>query len=142
MNTTRLKRIGLGVLAAIAILSVFDLLPSFMPSSAINYRIFGHFYFWIAVEGAVVMFIAASVGAYVAKVNFVGPAVLLSIAAWVFTIYFLNSIAATAGQSNVFGVASINALGLLFGACGAGIGALVGGRFARQKTEENAVGAA
>lgn len=132
MKATGLKRLGLGVLVAIAVLSVFDLLPSFLPSAAISYRIFGQFYFWLAVEGAVVMFVAASAGAYVAKTNFVGPAILLSIAVWAFTIYFVNSIATVAGQDNVLAAAGTNALGLLLGAFGAGIGAFIGGCIANR----------
>jgi len=141
MNAIRPKRIGLGILVTIAVLGVFDLIPSFVPSSAIDYRLFGYFYFWVAIEGAIIMFMAALIGAYVAKVNFVGPAVLLSITVWTFTVYFLNSIASAAGPDDILNVASINILGLLFGAYGSGIGALVGRRFAKAKTEENAVGA-
>jgi hypothetical protein len=141
MNATRLKQIGFGILTAIAVLSVFELLPSFVPSSVHNYRVFGHFYFGLAIEAAIVMFIAASAGAYVARVNFIWPAILLAVAVWFLVVYILNSIAAAAGQGDLLGVASINVLSLLFGACGSAIGALVGSRFARKTTEENAVGA-
>ena len=141
MNGARLKRISIGCVAFIAALLVLDLVPSFLPLSAIEYRLFGYFYFWLAVKAAVAMFVAASIGAYFAQVDFVGPSVLLAAAVWAFTIYFLNSIAAVVGQDDILAVAGINFLGLLFGVGGSAIGAVVGRSFARQKSEDNAVGA-
>lgn len=135
MNAAKLKRLGLGVFVTLAVLSVFDLLPSFLPAPAIDYRILGHFYFWPAVSGAVGMFVAASAGAYVARANFVGSAIFLSITLWSFAIYFANSIATVVGQGDILAVAGTNVLGLLFGAFGAGLGAFVGGCFANRTAE-------
>lgn len=135
MSARRFKRIGIGLVATIVILIMFDLLPSSLPLSLVQYRIFGYFYFWSAVQGAIFIFVATFAGGYVAKVSFVAPAVLLSIGAWLAAVYFANSIAATAGEDNIMAVAGSNVAGLLFGAVGAAIGASVGRRVAGWKQD-------
>ena len=135
------KRIGLGVLTTIAVLAIFDVLPNPIPSSLVGFRILGYFYFWPAVGGAIVMFIAAFAGAYVAKVRFVIPAVVLAALFWAFVVYFLNSIAAVAGQNDLISVAGSNILGLIFGCLGAVFGAKLG-LFAAGKRPNGATSAA
>ncbi len=49
---------------------------------------------------------------------------------WLFIVYFLNSIAAAPGQSDILFAASINILGLVFGIVGATLGAIFGARAA------------
>jgi len=72
------------------------------------------------------MFVAAFGGAYVAKVRFVAPAVVLAVVIWSLFVYFANSIAAAAGQGNLLVVAGSNILGLILGGVGATTGAYCG----------------
>jgi hypothetical protein len=132
------KRIGLGLLTAILIGTAFDLIPSLFPDPWAHERIFGFFYVWSGVEGACVVFLAALGGAYVARVPFIGAAVLLVIGGWVLAVYFLTSIAAVSGQGDILVVAGSNVLGLLLGVGGAAAGAYLGGRLSRRKTESPA----
>lgn len=126
MNTRTIKRIGLGLLTTVVILTVFDALPSLVPGSLASYRIFGIFYFWPAVEGGSAMFVAAFAGAYVARVHLVVPSVILAAVLWLFVVYFANSIAAAVSQTDVWAVAGSNILALIFGLVGAAAGAFLG----------------
>jgi len=138
MSTEIAKRIGLGLLTAILIGTAFDLAPSLFPGSWAHDRIFGFFYVWSGVEGACVVFLAALGGAYVARVPFIGAAVLLAIGSWMLTVYFLTSIAAVSGQGDILVVAGSNVLGLLLGVSGAAAGAYFGGRLSRRNAESSA----
>jgi hypothetical protein len=102
---------------------------------------FAIFYFWLAVEGRFVMFVAAFGGAYVARVRFVVPAVVLAAVIWAFVVYFANSIAATAGQGDILAVAGSNILALIFGGVSAASGAYLG-RYSSTKNESSAASAA
>lgn len=124
------KRIAKGLVAAIVILLLFDLLPSLVPDKYVAYQLFDHFYVWPGVGGLIAMFVAAFGGAYVSRVRFVAPAAVLAVAGWSFVIHILNSIAAAAGQGGVLFVASVNSLGLVFGIVGAMFGAILGERIA------------
>ncbi len=127
---TNLKRTMIGLITAVAILLLLDLLPSLVPNRYAAIQLFDHFYVWPGIGGLVGMFIAAFGGAYVSKVPFLVPAVALAVAGWVFVIYILNSIAAAAGQGDILSVASVNSLGLVFGIMGAFLGAVLGARVA------------
>lgn len=127
-----IKRIGLGLLTTALIAAGFDLLPGILPEALARERLAGYFYVWPGVEAACFGFLASLGGAYVARVPFVIPAVLFATGTWAFDIYFLNWIAATAGQGDLLTVAGTNALGLLSGIVGAMTGAYVGGRIARR----------
>lgn len=126
MITTTTKRIGWGLLTAIAVAIAFDLLPNLVPASLVHVRLLGFFYIWSAVESALVMFVAALAGAYVARVPFVVPAVMLVAVNWSLTVYFSNSIATAAGQGDLLAVAGSNIPGLILGGVGATIGAWYG----------------
>ena len=130
MTIANVKRIGIGLLTSVVILLLLDLLPNLVPDQYVTYRLFGHFYVWPGVGGMIAMFLAAFGGAYVSKVRFVIPAALLAVVGWLFIIYFLNSIAAAAGQGDFLFAASINLLGLVFGIVGAVLGAISGLRLA------------
>jgi hypothetical protein len=129
-NMTNLKRMTIGLLTAVAILLLLDLLPSLVPDRYAALQLFDHFYVWPGVGGLVGMFIAAFGGAYVSKVPFVIPAAALAVAGWSFVVYLLNSIAAAAGHGDILSVASVNLLGLVFGIVGAVLGANLGARMA------------
>jgi hypothetical protein len=130
-----IKRIGLGLLTAVLIAAALDLAPSFLPEAWARERLAGYFYVWPGIEGACVGFLATLGGAYVARVPFVFPALVFAIGSWIFVVYFLNSIAAVAGQGDILAVAGSNALGLLFGILGAAGGAYLGGRLSRRDEE-------
>lgn len=130
MTIVDVKRIGIGLLTSVVILLLLDLLPNLVPDQYVAYRLFDHFYVWPGVGGMIAMFVAAFGGAYVSKVRFVVPAVFLAVGVWLFIIYFLNSIAAAAGQGDFLFAASINLLGLVFGIVGAVVGAIFGARVA------------
>ncbi len=129
---TATKRIALGLAASIGILTVFDLLPNPIPGSLFSYRLFDHYYVWSGVGGMIAIFFASLGGAYVSKTRYVIPAILLSVVLWMFVVYFLNSIAAEAGQADILSVASSNLPGLLFGFVGAATGACVGARLVKR----------
>lgn len=141
MNMRTIKRIGIGLLTTVAILIVFDVLPDLIPGSLARYRMFEFFYFWSAVEGGFVMFVAAFGGAYVARVHFVVPAVVLAAMVWASVAYFAISIAATAGQGDILAVAGSNILALILGGVGAAAGAYFG-RYLATEDERNAASAA
>jgi|GEM_PF-2992685 len=130
MTMMDVKRIGIGLLTSVVILLLLDLLPNLVPDQYVAYRLFDHFYVWPGVGGMITMFVAAFGGAYVSKVRFAVPAAFLAVGVWLFIIYFLNSIAAAAGQGDFLFTASINLLGLVFGIVGAVLGAFFGARVA------------
>ena len=109
-------------------IAAFGLIPRVLPEAWACERLAGYFYIWPGVEAACFGFLATLGGAYAARVPFVIPPVLFATGTWIFAIYFMNSIAAAAGQSNILSVAGSNALGLLFGIVGAAAGAYVGER--------------
>jgi hypothetical protein len=138
MRTQLIERTGLGLLTAILIGTAFDLAPSVFPGSWAHERLFGFFYVWTGVEGACVMFLAALGGAYVARVPFIGAAVLLAVGSWMLTVYLLTSITAVSGQGDILVVAGSNILGLLLGVGGAAAGAYLGGSLSRRNAERAA----
>ena len=127
---TYLKRMAIGLSTSVAILLLLDMLPNLVPDRYAAFQLFDHFYVWPGVGGLVGMFIAAFGGAYVSKSPFVIPAAVLAIAGWSFVVYFVNSIAAAAGQGDILSAASVNLLGLVFGVLGAVLGAICGARVA------------
>jgi hypothetical protein len=138
MSTEITKRIGLGLVTAILIGTACDLAPSLFPGSWVHERIFRYFYVWSGVEGACVVFLAALGGAYVARVPFIGAAVLLAVGSWMLTVYLLTSITAVSGQGDILVVAGSNILGLLLGVGGAAAGAYLGGRLSRRNAKSAA----
>jgi len=124
------KRIGIGLLTSVVILLLLDLLSGLVPDQYASYRLFDHFYVWQGVGWMIQIFLAALGGAYVSNVRFVVPAALLAIAVWLFSIYFVNSIAAAAEQGDFLFVAGSNLFGLVFGIVGAVLGAISGVRLA------------
>ncbi len=123
----------MGVLAAIAVTLVFEFLPSGITADIAGRRLGGYFFVWPAVIGLPKIVIAMFVGAYVAKSNFVGAAVSLSIIGSVSGIYFLNQIAQAAGQNSLADVIAMNSIGTLIGIGGAVVGAISGRRFYRKR---------
>ncbi len=132
MNSSDFKRICLGLAASVGILIVLDILASLMVHAGVTEQAATSSPFELAVKAAISMFVAAFAGAYVARVGFIGAAVLLTLGIWLFLVYTVNSTAAVAGQSDLSGVALQNGLSLLLGLTGAVAGAWLGRRFSRR----------
>ncbi len=129
MIGNKIKGLIPGILAAIAVTLVFDLLPTGITAEIANTRLGGYFFVWPAVFGLPKIVVAMFVGAYVAKTDFVGAAISLSIVGSMTTIYFLNQIAHAAGQQILSDVIAMNSIGTLIGISGAIVGAIAGRRF-------------
>jgi len=121
-----MKRIGLGVAAAIGTLFLISALGPLFPPFHVTPPA-------AMLGSAAVIFVAALAGTWVARRNFVAPAVCLSFALWLFVIYSVHSIAAVAGQGDFFGIAAQNSLFLLPNVAGALAGAIVGQRLFRHR---------
>lgn len=128
MQVFKYIRILLGLLAMLAVGLLFDFLPS-IPTP--HYRIFDFFWVFPGLESAVLVFVAAAAGAFVARVRFVVPAIAFTALSWALGVYILNQIGAPMGQDNILELAGSNILGLLFGIIGAGLGARIGEKISR-----------
>ena len=122
------KRVTIGLVVSIAILVILGEIPIPIADAYFTYRLFDYFYAWPGVGGVLAMLLAALGGAYVAKIRFIVPAIVLAISQWILIIHIANSIGAAAGQDNLFAVAFSNVLGLLFGVIGGATGAYLGAR--------------
>ena len=129
MTRSRLRGLVLGTLAAIGVTLVFDLLPSGITAEIADKRLGGYFFVWPAIFGLPKIVVAMFVGAYVAKTDFVGAAILLSIIGSATAMYFLNQIAHAVGQHSLSDVIAMNSVGTLIGISGAVFGAIAGRRF-------------
>jgi hypothetical protein len=123
MSAKGSRDIALGIAAAIGTLilvgGALSLLLS--PSMPLNTAVF---------------FVAALAGTWVARRNFVTPAVCLAIGLWLLTVYIVYSIAAVADQGDFLDIATRNVLFLLPGLIGAAAGALLGQHFFRHRGEQ------
>jgi len=135
------KRITIGVIVSIAILLLLAEMPVPIADAYFTYRLFDYFYAWPGAGGFLAMFLAAFGGAYVAKVQFIVPAVILAVGEWILIVYIANSIGAAAGQANLIEVAFSNVLGLLFGVIGGAFGAHLGARLVEFHGRKENVGA-
>ncbi|WP_405233997.1 hypothetical protein [Lentisalinibacter salinarum] len=126
MSVPGMKRIGLGVAAAIGTLFLISALGSLFPPFDVTPPA-------AMLASAAMIFVAALAGTWVARRNFVAPAVCLSFALSLFVIYILHSIAAVAGQGDFFAIATRNSLFLLPNMAGALAGAIVGQRLFRHR---------
>ncbi|WP_405240036.1 hypothetical protein [Lentisalinibacter orientalis] len=130
MSVEIMKRIGLGVAAAIGTLFLISALGSLFPPFDVTPRA-------AILTSAAMIFVAALAGTWVARRNFVAPAVCLSFTLWLFVIYILHSIATVAGQGDFFGIAAQNSLFLLPNVAGALAGAIVGQRLVRHRWRDD-----
>ena len=133
MIGSKLKGLILGILAAIAVTLVFDFLPTGITAEIASKRLGGYFFVWPAIFGLPKIVVAMFVGAYVAKTDFVGAAISLSIIGSATAIYFLNQIAHAAGQHSLADVIAMNSIGTLIGIGGAIFGAIAGRRFYKSR---------
>lgn len=123
------KRLGIGLISMIAILVVFDLIPSpfsapippdqFIFFSPLNVA-------WSALGVAV----AAFAGAYIARVPFATAAVLVTAAAWLIALEILQQIAETIQPVAFTELLARNSVSIGILIVGAAIGAEVGLRLA------------
>ena len=141
MTAKTLKRIGLGLLAAFAVFLLGDFIPSLFPFSSIELPVVGEFFYWQALEGAILMFAAAFAGAYVAKVSFVGPAVLFAVSIWAISIHLLYATAAPVGQVELANLIAKSIPSLVLVVSVAAFGALFGSSFARKREGNDVIAA-
>ena len=130
MSVQEMKRIGLGVAAAIGTLFLISALGSLFPPFDVTPPA-------AMLGSAAMIFVAALAGTWVARRNFVAPAVCLSFALWLFVIYAVHSIAAVSDQGDFFGIAAQNSLFLLPNVAGALAGAIVGQRLFRHRWRDD-----
>lgn len=128
-----MKQMALGIAACVFVLSVAGLAPSPISDELVEKQYFGIFYIWLAVEASMYMFIAALVGAYVARTSFIGAAVLIAAATWGLSIWLANLIAVSAGQSDLGGVALSNVAALILPAASGIPGAVLGRRLGNER---------
>lgn len=119
----------LGIVASLAVFFLLDLFPGNTDISnfGVNQR-----YFLLAATAAVVVFLAAFAGAFVARMNFIGPAVLLGILGWIAVISFLEDVSFAYGPDDFFPYAVVNFGGLAITIGGSIGGAIFGSRFSKQ----------
>ena len=122
-------RMVLGIAASFA---VFFLLDFFPWETDISHFGVNQQYFLLAVTAAVVVFLAAFAGAFVARKNFIGPAVLLGILGWTAVISFLEAASSAYSPDNFFPYAVVNVGGLAITIGGSISGAMFGSRFSNQ----------
>ncbi len=122
-------RMMLGVAASLAVIFLLDLLPW-----SIDITDFGinQQYFLLAVTAAIVVFFAAFAGAFVARMNFIGPAILLGILAWTLAISFLEVLSSGYGPDDFISYAVANVGGFAVTIGGSIGGALIGSRLSKQ----------
>ena len=115
-----MKRVWLGVLSVIILGTLFDaLVPnnswlgSFLGSSGIGFLII------------------VTTGAFIARRNFLFPALLITLISWGVTVYVAHRIAATVESVSLGQVAANNMIGLLVYLSAAVVGAYLGMWFAK-----------
>ena len=114
-----MKRVWLGILTTIAFGALFDLL---VPSNS-----------WLGNvldSSGLGILIMMAVGAFVARRNFLIPALAMTVTFWSITVYVAFQIASTVESTSWFQVAFNNVAGLATYLIAASIGAVVGMRLA------------
>lgn len=141
MNAKDSKQIGLGLLTTFLVFLAGDFIPSVFPFSSIELPVVGEFLYWQAVEGAILMSVAACAGAYVARLNFIGPAVLFSICIWAIGVHILYAVASSAGQGDFSSIVVRQSPNLLLTMIVAALGAYFGSGFAKEIGENDVTAA-
>lgn len=95
----------------------------------------------LAVTGAAVLFVAMFVGSYIARINFIVPAVLLAIATWILTESFFDPWVRFVPCGNTRHYGGVNFIILILATSGAISGALLG-RWLSNSNERSAANAA
>ncbi len=78
------------------------------------------------VQSVAVSFLGAAVGAFIARRDFVLPALGLWLFEWLVVVYVLYGIAVPTGQASVMAIAQYNLLNILLSALAVVLGALIG----------------
>lgn len=109
------KRILLGLAAA----AVFGLIAGELISLA-------NFNLSPVMRSVVLSFLAATIGAFIARRGFVLPALGLWFVGWLLVVCLVYFIAAPTGQASLLAIVQINLLSMVFSALAATVGALAG----------------
>lgn len=123
MQTTTSRRLlGLGAMFAATI--VLDLLPSVSDTTLLTFA--DQNFFVPGLLTVLLSLVPFTIGAYVARGQFLPIAVSFALVIWFFAQYFLNQIGIPAGHDDLFGVALGNVPGLLMLLVAAGVGTVSG----------------
>lgn len=139
MSVQPTRRIVIGLAATVATLflvgGAYRLLMPLSSAGPEPDKLLDTFYFvpTAMLGNAAAMFVAALAGTWVARRNFIAPAVCLAAGLWLLTICILHSIAAVADQGDLFEIVTRNVLFLLPALIGAVAGALLGQRLFRYR---------
>ena len=134
----KILRMVSGIVASLAVFFLLDLFPwkTDISDFAVNQQ-----YFLLVVTAAVVVFLAAFVGAFVARMNFIGPAVLLGILGWTALISFLEAVSPAYSPDDIFRYAVVNVGGLAITIGGSIGGAMFGSRLSKQDSGKGSISA-
>lgn len=108
-----------GVLLGLAAVAVFGLVAGGLISLA-------DFTVNPELKSVVLGFFGAAIGAFIARRDFVLPALGLWLVGWVLVAYLLYSIAAPTGHASFLAIAQINFLSIVLSTLAVAIGALLG----------------
>ncbi len=130
--SSKAKRTALGLAAMLALLVVLDFLPR--PWSAYSSsEAFFYFAIWPSLWGTFNIAVATFVGAYVAKVNFVGPAVIFVFIMALIVTLLAQTISVDVEAASYFEILARNVVNIAFALVGAVVGAVVGEWFSQRR---------
>ncbi|MGH8075390.1 MAG: hypothetical protein ACREO4_15165 [Lysobacter sp.] len=109
------RRTALGILAMFMVQVAAALLPDLDASVA-----------WGVAQSALVFFVAAVVGGWVAGHRFLLPAMAVWLLIWIAIVYLLYRIAAPAGPVSIVGMLQYNWVVMLLSGAATAVGALLG----------------
>lgn len=129
-------RLIAGVVVSIGVLLVLDLIPWKSDASQFSSA---QLFLVLGATAAISVGVSSFAGAIVARVNFIGPAVLLALGAWYLAGTFVEAVSPSIGlaESTLILVANLSGLALTVG--GAIIGASVGRRFCKQNEDNDSI---
>jgi hypothetical protein len=125
MISPRRIRTVIASVASIGVILLLDMIPWKIDTTNLSE---GQLYLGLAVTSALAMFIAAFVGALIARANFIVPAVALAIVVGVLANSFVDAVHFIPGQGDFARNIGASLSVFAFAVGGAIIGAMIGGR--------------
>lgn len=124
------------VMAILVILGIISILSPYSPKLEADFSNFDQVAMWDQINSAIRFFFAVSIGAIVARRNFIGPAVFLAVTVWAIVIYILYDIAHDVSDISFAQVAVEQLAGLILLIVAAILGALLGRWFYKHEIEQ------
>lgn len=118
----------LGIATWFGIFFLLDLLPWRFDVDGIAVDLL---YFGLALNVAIVAFVASLCGALVARINFIGPAAIFGFLAWGLAVSFARAVSDPSSWDGVVPYTAAVAGGLVISVGGSIFGALLGGRYSK-----------